>query len=76
MKKIHRTPPHAGNGYAGRLIEARRRRKLSRADVAAMARVRESEVWAAERGERPEGLAAICFVLGVRVPQRRGDSWA
>ena len=70
MIKIRRFPPHSGNGYAGRMIEARRGRNLSREDVARLARVREAEVWAADRGERPEGLAAICLVLGVSLEGR------
>jgi transcriptional regulator with XRE-family HTH domain len=70
VSKAKRIPPHSGNGYAGRLVAARAFRGLSRADVAAKARVREAQVWAAERGETPEGLAAICFVLGVSLEGR------
>jgi transcriptional regulator with XRE-family HTH domain len=63
--KLEAIPALKGNRVRTALRKARMARGMTQADVAAMARVREREVWAAERGERPEGLAAIAFVLGV-----------
>jgi transcriptional regulator with XRE-family HTH domain len=64
-RKPEGIPALKGNGVRTALHKARMARGMSQADVASKARVQECDVWAAERGETPRGLSAICFVLGV-----------